>query len=101
MKSPIEIVAKAAAKVKLACMSAAVATLMFCPAVLGQVEVTVEDITDTRTDIFNSKLEIYLKFFGDMLVDAKAIRVTVDRAVDETGKSIIKNESEESESEFK
>ncbi|MDY7002976.1 MAG: hypothetical protein SWX82_03110 [Cyanobacteriota bacterium] len=100
MKSPIGIVAKAAAKLKLACMSAAVATLMFCPAVLGQVEVTAESVTDTRTDTFNSKLDIYLKFFEDMLVDAKAIRVNVDRAVDETGKSIINNESEESESEF-
>ncbi|NEP80984.1 MAG: hypothetical protein F6K39_24180 [Okeania sp. SIO3B3] len=101
MKSPIGIVAKAAAKVKLACMSAAVATLMFCPAVLGQVEVTVDNVTDTRDDTFNSELEIDLKLFGDMLVDAKAIRVTIDQAVDETGNSIVNNESEESESEFK
>lgn len=104
MKSPIGIVAKASVKVKLACMSAAVATLMFCPAVLGQVEVTVEDIIDIRHDatiMNNSELQIDLKFLGDMLVDAKAMRLNVDQAVDETGKSIVNNESEESESEFK
>ena len=77
MKSPIEIVTKAAVKVKLACMSAAVATLMFCPAVLGQVEVTVENIIEIRDNSMidnNSGLTINLKFLGDMLVDAKAIR---------------------------
>ncbi|NEO51971.1 MAG: hypothetical protein F6K54_02005 [Okeania sp. SIO3B5] len=103
MKSPIEIVAKAAVKVKLACMSAAVATLMFCPAALAQVEVTVENIIDVRDNAMtdnNSGLAIDLKFLGDMLVDAKAMRVNVDRAIDETGKSIVNNESEESESEF-
>ena len=57
---------------------------------LAQVRVMAGDIKETRrTDGFFNKLEIELKLLGDPLADAKAIRVKVQTAVDETGRNLI------------
>ncbi|MDJ0553764.1 MAG: hypothetical protein QNJ68_04845 [Microcoleaceae cyanobacterium MO_207.B10] len=92
MKSAIEITTKVAVKVKLACMSIAVTTLIFSifsPTVFAQVEATVGDLID-----YSDSLKVELKLIGDILVDAKAMRATVDRAVDDTGRSLIKSQLE-------
>lgn len=54
------------------------------------------DIKDTRrTDGFFSKLEVEMKVLGDILAEAKGIRVLVTKAVDETGKNLIPEKKEE------
>lgn len=67
-------------------------------AALAQVRVLPTEIKDERApaSAFGG-LEIELKVFGDILSDAKAIRLKVDTATDETGKSIIKERQEQSD----
>jgi hypothetical protein len=65
-------------------------------AVQAQVRVMADSVTDTRrSDGFFSKLEIKLKLIGDGLSDARAMRMKVARAVDETGKDLIPEKDRE------
>jgi len=64
----------------------------------AQVRVMTGDVKDTRrTDGFFSRLEIELRLIGDSLADAKALRVFLDKAVDETGRDLIDPENKEPE----
>lgn len=65
-----------------------------------QVRVLPSEIKETRTTgSFFGGLEVELKVMGDVLADAKAIRLLLDTAVDETGRNIV-NEKE-TETDFK
>jgi hypothetical protein len=65
-----------------------------------QVRVLPAEIKETRTTgSFFAGLEIQLKVLGDVLADARAIRLLLSTAVDETGRNIV-NEKE-TETEFK
>lgn len=74
-------------------MPSAVATavlFIWCATAVSQVRVLPGDIKDTRTTAgFFAGLEIELKVLGDLLADAKAIRLSVTSAVDETGRDIV------------
>lgn len=52
-----------------------------------------------RNDGFSSGLQVELKVVGDPLKDAKGIRVTLDKAVDETGKNLL--DQKKAEKDFK
>ncbi len=85
---------------KLIKLSAAVFLLLsvWAIAVSAQVRVMADDVTDTRrSDGFFSKLEVKLKIFGDGLSEAKAMRLKVSKAVDETGKDLIGEKTNEDE----
>lgn len=50
------------------------------------------DVTDSRTTgKFFAKLEVKLKVMGDMIADAKGLKVKITRAVDDTGRNLIKD----------
>lgn len=77
---------------------AAIAVCAVGSAVRAQVRVMPGDVKDTRrTDGFFNKLEVELKVLGDVLAQAKGIRYTVEKAVDETGKNLINEEKTKSE----
>jgi len=64
----------------------------------AQVRVLPTEIKDERAPASSfAGLEIELKVFGDVLSDAKAIRLKVDTAMDETGKSIVKDDEAETD----
>lgn len=59
-------------------------------AAYAQVRVMPGEVKDTRrTDGFFNKLEVEMKVIGDVLSDAKGVRVNVTKAVDETGKDLV------------
>lgn len=65
---------------------------------VAQVRVLPTEIKDERANASSfAGLEIELKVFGELLSDAKAIRLKVDTAVDETGKNIIKDDQSQPE----
>jgi hypothetical protein len=67
-------------------------------AVLAQVRVMPGEVKDTRrTDGFFNKLEVEMKVVGDVLSDAKGVRVSVTKAVDETGKDLVPEKEKEKE----
>lgn len=71
-----------------------------CSAALApaQVRVMVEEVSDTRrSDGFFNKLEVKLKLMGDSLAEAKGVRLKVNKAVDETGKDLIGEKTNEDE----
>jgi hypothetical protein len=74
---------------------------VFCSTLFAQqVRVLPSEIKETRTTgSFFGGLEVELKVMGDLLSDAKAIRLLLDTAVDETGRNIV-NEKE-TETDFK
>lgn len=77
-----------------------VALLAWGSTAQSQVRVLPGDIKDNRTTAgFFAGLEIELKVLGDLLADAKAIRLSVASAVDETGRDIVN--PKESNTEFK
>jgi hypothetical protein len=56
------------------------------------------EVKDTRrTDGFFNKLEVELKLLGDVLSDAKGLRITVAKAVDETGRDLVDPKTAETE----
>ncbi|MFY9573437.1 MAG: hypothetical protein WAV20_18720 [Blastocatellia bacterium] len=58
--------------------------------VSAQVRVLEGNVAESRrNDGFSSGLQVELKVVGDVLKDSKGIRVTVEKAVDETGKNLI------------
>jgi hypothetical protein len=63
----------------------------------ADVRVQVGDVKDSRTTgKFFANLEIELKFMGVDLDGAKGLRCMVTKAVDDTGRSLLKEEKEES-----
>lgn len=63
-----------------------------------KVGVLVGEIKDSRTTgSFFAGLEVELKIVGDALVDAKGMRLSVDAAVDDTGRDLINEKTEKSE----
>ena len=63
----------------------------------ADVRVQVGDVKDSRTTgKFFANLEIELKLMGDDLDGAKGLRCTVTKAVDDTGRNLLKEEREKS-----
>ena len=61
----------------------------------GQVKVVAGDVKDTRrSDGFFNNLDVQLKINGEALTGAKGIRVSVSKALDDTGKNLIKEEKQ-------
>ena len=61
----------------------------------GQVKVVAGDVKDTRrSDGFFNNLAVQLKINGEALVGARGIRVSVSKALDDTGKNLIKEEKQ-------
>lgn len=68
------------------------------PAGPDKVGVLVGEIKDSRTTgSFFAGLEVELKIMGDALVDAKAMRLSVDATVDDTGRNLIGEKTEKPE----
>lgn len=66
----------------------------------AQVRVLEGSVNETRrNDGFSSGLQVELKVVGDLLKDAKGIRVIVEKAMDETGKNLL--EEKKAERDFK
>jgi hypothetical protein len=84
--------------VKMICglMSVLVLLVLTNAAVHAQVRVMPGEVKDTRrTDGFFNKLEVEMKVVGEILTDAKGVRVTVIKAVDETGKDLVPEKEKE------
>ncbi len=63
-----------------------------------KVGVLAGEIKDSRTTgSFFAGMDVELKIVGDALVDAKGIRVSVDAAVDDTGRDLTNEKTEKSE----
>jgi len=61
----------------------------------GQAKVAAGDVKDIRrSDGFFNNLDVQLKINGEALVGAKGIRVSVSKALDDTGKNLIKEEKQ-------
>ncbi len=61
----------------------------------GQVKVAAGDVKDTRrSDGFFNNLDVQLKINGEALAGAKGIRVSVSKALDDTGKNLINEEKQ-------
>jgi len=74
--------------------------VLICSAVVvpAQVRVMAGEVSDTRrSDGFFNKLEVKLKLMGDALAEAKAVRLKVNKAVDETGKDLIGEKTNDDE----
>ncbi|HWO01479.1 MAG TPA: hypothetical protein VNS63_19625 [Blastocatellia bacterium] len=68
------------------------------PTGADKVGVLAGEIKDSRTTgSFFAGMEVELKLVGDVLVDAKGMRLTVDAAVDDTGRNLIGEKTEKSE----
>jgi hypothetical protein len=64
----------------------------------AQVRVLPGDIRDNRsTTSFFNKLEVEMKLIGDLVAEAKGVRVAVTKAVDETGKNLLPDKNREQE----
>ena len=64
--------------------------------VSAQVRVMPGEVKDTRrTDGFFNKLEVEMKVVGDILTDARGVRVSVTKAVDETGRNLVHEKEKE------
>ena len=64
--------------------------LLTCPAFANAFTLMVDEITDTRTtgDHF-AGLKVKFNALGDDIIDAKAIKLTINEVLDDTGKSLI------------
>lgn len=84
-----------------ALLAAAVFTLASASFTLAQVKVEAGNLKETRrTDGFFNQLEVELKITGPVLNGAKALRVMVDKAADDTGKNLV-SEKTSSRADFK
>ncbi|MBX3280536.1 MAG: hypothetical protein KF868_21260 [Acidobacteria bacterium] len=64
----------------------------------AQVRVLPGDIRDNRsTGSFFNRLEVELRLVGDVVADAKGVRVVVAKAVDETGRDLMPERERENE----
>lgn len=69
---------------------------MFSSFGLAQIKVTPAVVKETRrSDGFFNSLEVQLKIEGDALKGAKGIRIAVAKALDDSGKDLLKEEKEE------
>ena len=69
-----------------------------CGQAEAQVRVMPGEVKDTRrTDGFFNKLEVEMKVIGEVLSEARGIRVKVLKAVDETGKNLIPEKEKDNE----
>lgn len=69
---------------------AALAIFAFSVVAAAQVRVLEGSVNESRrNDGFSSGLQVDLKVVGDVLKDAKGIRVIIERAVDETGRNLL------------
>ena len=76
----------------------AVAAIALASAQQPNIRVLPGDIRDNRTtDNFFGGLEVELKVLGDVLADARGIRLQVDKAVDESGKNLIDDKKVETD----
>jgi hypothetical protein len=67
---------------------------------IAQVKVSAGDVEDSRrTDGFFNRLKVELKITGAALAGARGVRVSVDKAVDDTGKNLI--DEKEQDRDFK
>jgi len=84
----------------LPCLLLIFAALSINATASAQVRVLEGSVAETRrNDGFSSGLQVELKVVGDVLKDAKGIRVIVEKAVDETGKNLL--EEKKAEMDFK
>ena len=68
------------------------------PAGGDKIGVLIGEIKDSRTTgSFFAGMEVELKIVGDVLVDAKGMRLSVDTAVDDTGRNLIGEKTESPE----
>ena len=82
------------------CLLLILASLGINATAAAQVRVLEGSVAETRrNDAFSSGLQVDLKVVGDVLKDAKGIRVIVQKAVDETGKDLL--EEKKAEKDFK
>ena len=76
------------------------ASLSISATASAQVRVLEGSVAESRrNDAFSSALQVELKVVGDALKDARGIRVTVEKAIDETGKNLL--EEKKAEKDFK
>ncbi|MDX2039871.1 MAG: hypothetical protein SF097_01420 [Acidobacteriota bacterium] len=72
--------------------------LMLSSICLAQVRVLPGAVKETRrTDGFFNRLEIEMRLIGDMLDQAKGVRVLVAKAIDDTGKNLVDEEKRQSD----
>lgn len=63
-----------------------------------KVGVLVGEIKETRTTgQFFAGMEVELKLMGDVLADAKGLRVSIEKAIDDTGRNLINEKKQEAE----
>jgi len=61
----------------------------------NDIKVSVSEVTDTRTTgQFFSGIELKLKVMGDVIADAKGLKLRITKAVDDTGRNLLKEEKE-------
>ena len=78
-------------------MGSALAMMALGSEPAADIRVQVGDVKDSRTTgKFFANLEIELKLMGDDLDGAKGLRCTVTKAVDDTGRNLLKEEQEKS-----
>lgn len=64
----------------------------------ADINVQAGDVKDTRTtEKFFAGLEVHLKFLGDDLDGAKSLHCNVTKAVDDTGRDLVKTEKEDAQ----
>lgn len=67
--------------------------ILAAPVYAGDVIVSVSEVRDSRTTgQFFAGLEIKLKLMGDSLADAKGLSLSVTKAVDDTGRDLLKKD---------
>ncbi len=69
-------------------------TLIASSVYADDVKVSVSEVRDSRTTgQFFAGLEVKLKAMGDIIADAKGIRLNIIKAVDDTGRDLLKKDS--------
>ena len=62
------------------------------------IRVSVSEVKDSRTTgQFFAEMELKLKIMGDVISDAKGLKLKVTRAVDETGRNLVKGDPDKAE----
>jgi len=62
------------------------------------IRVSVGEVKDTRTTgQFFAELELKLKIMGDIMADAKGLKVRITKAIDDTGRNLLKDEEDKAD----
>lgn len=62
------------------------------------IRVSVGEVKDTRTTgQFFAEMELKLKIMGDIIADAKGLKLKITNAVDDTGRSLLKDEEDKTD----